>query len=309
MQKANGHAELGMSLISLQLTDDAVVGRNSSALSSLLYLTQLRLQDSNHRVNFLQRHVPMEKRLEPWRISVEDSRDKILVERTISIFVANATLLRSASINCLVLWHSACLSLAANMNVFELALGRAGVQSASSAVDAVAVWTHTPAARRACLHAGEVFHLLAHRRVSDMVNMHTTVSLFKAALVMGMYVLTQTQSPSLGSGKPLELLKSFDWGTIGNAGLGEDHPQGEDRAASSNFGADPAPVDFIMNGGEFSIDGDVYASGYVSARRVLLHFADLMEGMGKWKSHKFCRILHIISEDLMDVDPTSDEDD
>ena len=307
MQQPAYEARLYMSFVTFRTMHDSHMCWDYPALQSILYLTQLRLQDANHRMNTLETQEQQDNRLEPWRVWVGEARSVNLVHLTVNLFSTSSNVMRNSSINCVVLWHSNCLSLTANSHLFEVALGRQSASSIFPAMEEIAAWTRLPAARRACLHAGELYHLLMHRRVSDTVNLHTALTLFKAAVTLGMYVLTQSQLHPMSTGQPLELLGHFDWAAIGDAGLGgESNP--ERNALQFNHGGSREAVNFIQNGGDFSINGDVFSAGYASARRGLLHFADLMEGTGKWKSQKFCHILHIISEDLMEVEATDEED-
>jgi hypothetical protein len=95
-----------------------------------------------------------------------------------------------------------------------------------------------------------------------------------------------------------------DWTCVGQVGL-IDTPRSP--GAPLGFG-DNTIVSFIRNGGPFSITGIALEGGYLAARRTLLHCADLMDGMGRWKSRTFSQILHIMSDDLTEMDgPDSDE--
>jgi hypothetical protein len=193
--------------------------------------------------------------------------------------------------------------LGANMRYFELAAGRAGPEPAVSALEDISVWSQTPSARRSVLHAAHIYKLLFDRKVSDIVNPHSVVALFHAALVLGLYIFTLPPVISCSiNDNCIELLDIVDWISIGQLGF-------INNAQSQNgFGEASMVVKFICNGGPFSITGIALEGGYLAARRTLLHCADLMEGMGRWRSRTFSQILHIMSDDLTDYDGPENDD-
>jgi hypothetical protein len=190
--------------------------------------------------------------------------------------------------------------LGANIRYFEAAAGRLGPGPAVAALEDISAWSQTPSARRAVLHAAHIFKLLFDRKVSDIVNPHSVVALFQAALVLGLYIFTlPPNAPVCGiNDNCVELLDLVDWTLVGHVGL-MDTPTSP--GAQLGFG-DGTIVNFIRNGGPFSITGIALEGGYLAARRTLLHCADLMDGMGRWKSRTFSQILHIMSDDLTDID-------
>lgn len=290
-----GSATIDHSLVVVsQISSSSEAVCNPNSLHSLLHVVHLHMQDAHYRTKTAQSGESQHLILEPWRIYEKVPEDKVLVDVLTWIFTAT---IPTSTPNCLILWHGAWLSLTANIHLFEIALRPKGLRSSISAMNQVALWTRTPAARRACLHAGEIFHTILHRRVSDLVNLHTALSLFRAALVLGLYVLNHAPEQSPNANDPLELLSSFAWDEIGKSGLGGPISGRDSLHAKA----------FIDHGGDFCISGEVYAAGYPNARRVLLHFADLMENLGKWKSRRFSRILHLVSEDLTYYDRTDDE--
>jgi len=60
---------------------------------------------------------------------------------------------------------------------------------------------------------------------------------------------------------------------------------------------------FVKCGGTLSLNGVTHQGGYESARRVLLDFANLMDGISGRRLRTFTQVLHIMSDDLMNVDP------
>lgn len=264
------------------------------ALHCKLALIQLRICDAYHTMD--------ENRgrriLEPAHETLTINQDTSLVDDIVSIASNNDWFLEYGDINCAIRWHSSCVSLLSNARTFELATGRGGPDAAIEALKDITIWSQSRAARRACVHAGELYKTLLDRRLSDTVNLHSSMALFQCALVLGFYVLTTTSEFSGDKATTVEIIDHFNWSAIGSDGLRadcmvQDVPTLDEATCSA--------IDFIRNGGWLNIYGYIHNDGYRSARRILLHFADLMEGMGKWKSRTFSEILHIISDDLMEI--------
>ncbi|CAE7001453.1 C2H2 type zinc finger domain containing protein [Pyrenophora teres f. teres] len=273
---------------------------DASSFRSLLTLLLLRIYDSNDR---LAPATGNQKQLEPWRIYMEDPRSRDILPLLVNLSSSSIDALRTADLNSAVLWHASCMVLGANIRYFELAAGRSGPEPAVNALEDISAWSQTPSARRSVLHAAHIYKLLFDRKVSDIVNPHSVVSLFRAALVLGLYIFTV---PPIQNGSMddncLELLDIVDWMSIGRLGF-IDTPQ-----SPIPFGDASLVVKFIRHGGPFSITGVTLDGGYLAARRTLLHCADLMEGMGRWKSRTFSQILHIMSDDLTDYNGHDDGD-
>lgn len=274
---------------------------DSATLRSLLTLFLLRVYEANDR---LANTNGPKKHLEPWRIYSEDTRSRELIPLLVNFSSSSIDALRTADLNSAVLWHSTCMMLGANIRYFELAAGRAGPGPAVAALEDISAWSQTQSARRSMLHAAHIFKHLFERKVSDVVNPHSVVALFQAALVLGLYIFTLPPTTTCGiNDNRIELLDTVDWTHVGQVGL-IDSPRSP--GASLGFG-DASVVNFIRNGGPFSITGIALDGGYLAARRTLLHCADLMDGIGRWKSRTFSQILHIMSDDLTEMDGDSDE--
>ncbi|KAF1830641.1 hypothetical protein BDW02DRAFT_507131 [Decorospora gaudefroyi] len=284
---------------------------DASSFRSLLTLLQLRTYESNDRLAPATSY--QQKQLEPWRIYAEDPRSRDVLPLLVNLSSSSIDALRTADLNSAVLWHASCMVLGANMRYFELAAGRSGPEPAVNALEDISAWSQTPSARRSVLHAAHIYKLLFDRKVSDIVNPHSVVALFHAALVLGLYIFTLPPSPTcpLTDAPCVELLDLVDWISIGQLGFTDRNPQSpagppphnfQQSSSSSSSSSHTDVVKFIRHGGGFSITGIALEGGYLAARRTLLHCADLMEGMGRWKSRTFSQILHIMSDDLTDYE-------
>lgn len=280
-------------------------GLQLSALPSLLTLHQHQIYEANYRLVVSTERQGVNQVLEPWRLYQKESKDLQLLSRLVGLPSTSADPLNKADINGVISWHMSCMMLTASMRLFEEAAGMSGPGAVSRALDAISNWACTPTARRAVLHAAQVFKLLFHRRVSDVISVHAVATLFKSALVLSFYLLMAPQHDVMGFDRPLELFEEIDWSQVGNCGLSDVNGSATDVLGISQ--GSQASL-FIREGGAFSITGIVHPPGYSSCGRVLLHAADLMQTLGKWKSRTFSQILHLLTDDLMDIDAVDGED-
>jgi hypothetical protein len=129
-------------------------------------------------------------------------------------------------------------------------------------------------------------------------------ALFRAGLTMGIYVLTSPASEQRED-MAMDFFADVDWDLVGTCGIsdtvGPPLPLGE----ASNEDASQA-VNFIRHGNAFEINGTLLEPGYISARRTFLHYANLLETVGRQRCRAFLQILHTISDDLVKISPDPD---
>ncbi|KAF4335857.1 hypothetical protein FBEOM_10282 [Fusarium beomiforme] len=205
------------------------------------------------------------------------------------IYTNYSRFLRYRNPNCIAQWHFLNLNLLANLEIFEMASGRNGAESAYAALQEIANWSQTWHARRACLHAAGIYVAMSRRRANDGVMLHSDMSLFMAALVLGLSVfMMKPNELQADSGiESFELLNDIDWTTLC------------DPMATVD---DNAARQFVQSGGVVSFSGTVCEAGYNAAKMILLEFASLLEEVGKWNAKELCHILRIMSDSLIEVD-------
>ncbi|KAL9618209.1 MAG: hypothetical protein Q9160_007043 [Pyrenula sp. 1 TL-2023] len=241
--------------------------------------------------------------LVPWREYKHESRVNDILKITLIGTHQSAPDLPRLDINCMIWWHSLCIMLLANTQIFDLAAGRHGPDPASDALDRIARWTATPDARRACVHAAQNYKLMSSRRVSEIITMHSVSALFVSALVLGLYIF---MVPTNLNDPAVELTNiDVDWEDLESLELFEENSMSSTDQTTRQQATDPpasSVQNFVRNGGIISLFGIPHPGGYESARRVLLDFSTLMDGTGERKSRIFSQILHIMCDDLMSVD-------
>lgn len=266
------------------------------SMHGMLAAVQLRLSEAYHRLLSNRASYPFA----PCHTYAMDGRARCLPSLQLQIARKHGETLERLNPNAVVMWHNICMMLTADIQIFDLAAGRAGPIPARQALDDIAAWSQTPAARRACLHAAHIYKSMTNRKASDHTTFHSVFSLFSAALVLGLYIfMVPNPDDSQVGNASIELLDDIDWQQLGTEGFTSFmEPRGSQSLGSSD---DPV-INFIRNGGTVYLRGIPFQGGYQSARRILLDYAGLLKDTGKWSVRKFSYVLHIMSDVLMDVE-------
>lgn len=185
--------------------------------------------------------------------------------------------------NCLVFWHFLCLSLTANHDLFEIAVGREGPKAAASAIHKIAIWARTAAARRALIHAASIYRLLSERQQSEMNSLYAAFATFAGALVITLYTFAEpTQSVDGGA---YELTSDVEWKGFGLVGFQDSVPAQTGSAAEN----------FILHGGPCVFNGHVLR-GFPGARYLLEIYADMLKSCGRYNYRSMSQILFMMSD-------------
>jgi hypothetical protein len=198
-------------------------------------------------------------------------------------------------------WNYLCMTITAPVEQLELALGRHGPQSAPKARSAIEAWCKSPAARRAVLHAAQIFYILTNGVYSPLSSVDKILSrvesmVFTAALVLGLYFFTEgvsmSSSAMAGDSNPpraLELLQEIDWTVINGEGFTDQHSDWTmalDNAELYPSGKCTGVLarQFIRHGVVLaSFDGDTQMQGTRTARRVFQECAYLLDQLGGYR--------------------------
>ncbi|PWY82930.1 hypothetical protein BO70DRAFT_428993 [Aspergillus heteromorphus CBS 117.55] len=258
----------------------------------VLALVQLRLSEAYYRLLSNRASYPFA----PCHTYAMDGRARCLPSLQLQLADRYGDLLNP---NAAVMWHNMCMTLTADTQIFDMAAGRSGPGPAQKALDDIAAWSQTPAARRACLHAAHIYKAMTNRKASDHMMFHSVFSLFSAALVLGLYVFMVPNAGEPG-GTSVELLDDVDWRKVGTEGFTNFMEPGGSQ--SRRFLVEEPVVGFIRNGGTLYLRGVPVQGGYQPARRILLDYAGLLKDTGKWSVRKYAYVLHIMSDVLMEVE-------
>ncbi|KIW14918.1 hypothetical protein PV08_07703 [Exophiala spinifera] len=267
---------------------------NSLGLHGILATVWIRLSEAHHRLLSRNDLTGEGSGLIPYEVFSSDRFASSITPFLVDMMQWHGDMLQNSNPHCLIMWNILCMLLLGNAWMFELGAGRQGAKPGKAALECIASWAKTQAARRACVHAAQIFWTCSKRKVSDSMMLHSETGMFQAALVLGLYVLvTKTNCDDSSQQNYYELLADLDWRDVGDVGMG-----GEFHSAGG-IGM-PHATAFITNGGCLTFSGIPIAGGYASARRILVHFANLLEDAGIWQTSKICRILHIMGDVLME---------
>ncbi|KAJ5906068.1 uncharacterized protein N7473_002984 [Penicillium subrubescens] len=187
---------------------------------------------------------------------------------------------KNSNPNCIVIWHSVCISMTADIDILSRAAGRDGAESMVEARKALAYWDPVPsqASRWYCVPTG-----------SNAVT---------AALVLGVYILTSTRSShsdTFNDEKPFDLANtSMDWKVVGDEGFSTS----ESSIRDNTEGVESDAVRCIRFGGPIVIDRKIYDSGARHAQRIILEFASLLDEVGTHWMADYARLLYMTHDTM-----------
>ena len=291
-----GGAIISPSLVIRSIPESFPTMESELCIYGLLSTIWLSIAEARHRLLAGRAGQDGEQSLIPDEVYRKDPQAGLVSPLLVQVVESYNDRLQTANPNCMTMWHSLCLMQIADPCTFELAAGRDGAKRARQALDDIAIWTQTAAARRACLHAAQIFAIMSHRKTCDGIMFHSEVALFSAALVLGFYLFTVPEREGGTNDSDLEAFEitgEVDWRAVGCEGLAC-----TGRPTDSNCAAKT----FIRNGGPISFCGSVQRGGYDSARRLFLDYEGLLDDVGKWNVHDYCRILRAMIDCLVEND-------
>ncbi|KAE8149493.1 hypothetical protein BDV25DRAFT_130321 [Aspergillus avenaceus] len=231
----------------------------------------------------------------PWRIYSLDKRARMITPLVVHFIQQYEVNLQGSNPNCVVMWHNLCLWLTADTRLLERAAGREGSEVMQLARQSLYVWAKTPAARRACLHAAQIFYSLSNWRPSYGIGYQPVNCLFQSALVLSLYILVSQEPENTQQyrNEVFDLARAnIDWKSVGDEGLAE---------APTDPSATGCPaVNFIRYGGPIVVCGKTYVGGARHARRLILDFASLLDEVGKHWMATYPRLLYMIHDTMVD---------
>ncbi len=266
----------------------------SLGLHAIFATVWIRLSEAHHRLMSRNDLSGQGWGLVPYEVYSTDPYAKPVAPFLVNMMQWHGDILQNSNPHCLIQWNVLCMSLLGNSWMFELGAGRQGAKPAKAALNCIASWADTPAARRACVHAAQIFWICSKRKVSDSMMFQSETGLFQAALLLGLYVLVmKTPADVPTQHNYYELLADLDWRDVGDVGMGGNEHYADGVCL-------PSSAAFITTGGCLTFSGIPIAGGYASARRILVQFANLLEDAGVWRTSEICRILHIMGDVLME---------
>ncbi|KAH7129139.1 fungal-specific transcription factor domain-containing protein [Dactylonectria macrodidyma] len=239
-------------------------------------------------------------------LAAVDSGIKDIITDILLLPSTQASVLKSRNRMNALGWHYLCITLTADMDLLEAASGRDGLEAASAALVQVVRWSRSASARRAVLHAAQVFEILDSSRIRESYLTRPDLVLFVSALVISQYILVSDQKEGRfdanPSRSPFELLQNIDWTVVGDEGLVTANETIPDRAMINGdppLATSNAARQFIQLGGPISFAGEIPSCGSVSARKIVRKFAHLMAGFGTWDESGYSELLSIMCDSVL----------
>ncbi|OAL44756.1 hypothetical protein IQ07DRAFT_648960 [Pyrenochaeta sp. DS3sAY3a] len=263
-----------------------------SSIQNFLAAIWIRISDVRHRSlrhqdlrNSIGSHIPAVT-------YAKDSRSHSILSLLARLMYENQEKLQSRDPRANSEWNYLNMIMLADLELLECAIGRSGPMLGRSALKKVAIWAQTTAARRAVLHAAQIYLILSRLKRSYTPWYHSELSLLSAGLVLGLYLLVNRTGENVDTAEksPVELLEDVDWRFVGQdeefgaANISSGHP-------SCKYAA------FINKGGTFAWDGHVCVPGHVSSRRIFHEFSTLITSFA-WPDSQASQIFGILSESV-----------
>ncbi|KAJ8117406.1 hypothetical protein OPT61_g1393 [Boeremia exigua] len=239
------------------------IAANAVAVQTLLSVSSLCIAELKVS-KLMHEHDPAKNILCPTETSQNGTTEAIVPQLLQAIYIHHDNDFLARDPNAAAFWHNMCMNMSANLNLFELAAGREGIQVAKEALEKISTWADSPHARRACLHAAQVYVCMMRRRITDGTTFMSEVALFNAALVVGLYVYASPSTLQGDTAPRLELLDPVDWNDVGDKGFPGWSPSQSNLTSTASR--------FISKGGPISFDKMVCFGGYMSSRRVILSY-------------------------------------
>lgn len=267
---------------------------NQNSTQTLLRSLYLRVIAANRRLSNIESQNSVPRSASPVERLMMDGGSKAIISDLVLLPKIHADVLCGRHQNNALGWQYLCIILTADVDLLETACGRDGLEAAEASLAHVFKWSQSNSARRALLHAAQVFTMLDRCHIRESYLTRPDLVLFVSALVISQYFLV-TSHINIGSDIPaFELLQDVDWSTVGDEGFGK--ATGCVSSAVTN-GLEPKTAtsnsvrDFLKNGGPVSFAGETQVLGGVTAKKIARKFAHLMDGFGEWDGRSHSRLL------------------
>ena len=198
-------------------------------------------------------------------------------------------------------WNNVCIALTADLDGLEMAHGREGLEPARRAMKAVVEWSQTARARRAVLHAAQIYDILSSSRLGEWSIARPDLLLFQSVLILSMYLFVSKPEGKDVERPVFELLQDIDWTAVGDEGFLPPpsmaappiDPRLDDRHLP---GSTCAAQTFIRDGGRVSFSGEVLGHGSATARKIMLNYVHLLDDIGKYRNSSYSQLLRTMSD-------------
>jgi hypothetical protein len=304
LKAANHGAQITMPRMHMQNAHAAVQSTlNHISVQTLLGALYLQSAAARHRLLAGNRTLLEAYSFTPAEAFAVDRKAKDIMTTLVLLPSMHANVLQSRNTVTALAWNNLCIVLTADLDLLEVASGREGMESTRAALVHIATWSRSASARRAVLHAAQIFYILSSSRVPESYISRPDLLLFISALVLSLYLFVSSGEEDSYHLPALELLQEIDWTAVEGEGLMnslEIYRSGpfSDRQLRSN--SSNAARNFIRYGGLVSFAGEPQQGGGVAARKILLNYAHLLDDFGKWNGSRYSQLLRTMSNFMIE---------
>ena len=274
-------------------------GLNDLSMRTLLAALQLQISNARHRL-LVGNNIGFEAHcFVPAQAFATDVSAKFISTMLVSLSGNHNQLVQNKTRATTLMWNNLCMILTADMDRLELASGRGDGENTRSALADVATWSRSVGARRAVLHAAQIFKILSASRISEKNFLMPELMLFSSALVLGFYLYSAPCTEESIDSVGFEVLQEVDWSAVGGVGLSDTPEAPEDYQCSQNSTRHTsccAARNFITHGGLISFAGEVQLGGEASAQKILLGYAHLIDEVSRWQGLEYSQLLRALGD-------------
>ncbi|KAJ5174160.1 uncharacterized protein N7482_000037 [Penicillium canariense] len=175
---------------------------NHFSIETFLVAWYLQIAAIRHRLP-IGNYVPLEVRSHsPPDVFSESRKARDVIASLLMLPSSYPSLFQQRHRTCAFAWHNVNLSLTVDLDLLEIASGRDGPDLARTALMAVSKWAQTPGARRAALHAAQIFDILSSSRLKESNISRPDLLLFNSALVLSMYLFVSCREQGYCNAPP-----------------------------------------------------------------------------------------------------------
>ncbi|KAK7420788.1 hypothetical protein QQX98_002592 [Neonectria punicea] len=280
----------------------SVPSLNETSAQLLLRALYLKLIAARTRLSDEKRQFSDTVSASPVEALSTDTSVKDVIKSILLLPTTHPVVLESKNRNNALGWNYLCITLTADIDLLEVAAGREGLEAASAALVHVAKWSRSASARRAVLHAAQVFDILDSSRIRESHLTRPDLVLFVSALVISQYVLVAVPNEACLDAPPFELMQSIDWTVVRNEGVLASSEKlfstvttdGEQHSVASS-----AARHFIQYGDPISFAGEPLNYGNVTARKMVRKFAHLMDGLSIRNGSSYSQLLKMMCDSMV----------
>lgn len=203
----------------------------------------------------------------------------------------------SCSPSARLVWNYLCLALSVDVARVHIACGKDGIGPSQQALSELCRWSATANARKAVIHASQIYNITLRYRIShDRTLIHDSM-LSTAAMVQAIFIMSRPEHDDVVGGY-VDLGEDIDWTLMKR---GDANPYARANSTEYTHQQDPESCQgkieqFLTQGGSFSLGGEWFDRSAMSARKALLIYAQLLDEINSQGTSEHSRLLRSVAD-------------